>query len=104
MLKHLAPDVVYVIDSLSGNNGENIEAVKGWVGQILIVAGGDGSGLGGLIDTEDESESRVVDKRKQRSAPQWWQDSPMVGLGKGVEVVDGVRLAEDWERRVVGRD
>jgi hypothetical protein len=104
MLKHLAPDVVYVVDSLTGANGENVEAVKGWVGQILIVAGGDGSGLGGLIDTEDEGETGSANERRKTGAARWWQNSAMVGLGKGVEVVDGVRLAEDWDRRVVGRD
>jgi hypothetical protein len=99
MLKHLAPNVVYVVESLTGERGENIEAVKGWVGQLLIVAGAGGSGLGGLIDTEDEGEG---EERRERS--RWWQDSAIVGLGKGVEVVDGVRLNEDWDRRVGGRD
>jgi hypothetical protein len=101
MLKHLAPDVVYVVDSLTGDQGENVEAVKGWVGQVLVVTGGDGSGLGGLIDTEDEGEGGG---ERRKASARWWQESAMVGLGKGVEVVDGVRLAEDWDRRVVGRD
>ena len=100
MLKHLAPDAVYVVDSLAGDDGSNIDAIRGWVGQVVVVVGGDGSGLGGLIDTEDEGDGSVKSTRKNR----WWEHSEMVGLGKGVEVVDGVRFAEDWERRVVGRE
>ncbi|KAF2433555.1 hypothetical protein EJ08DRAFT_686290 [Tothia fuscella] len=103
MLKHLSPDVVYVVESLTGSNGEHVKAVKGWVGQLLIVAGADGSGLGGLIDTEDEGEGSALDESR-KPGRKWWQDSAMVGLGKGVEVVDGARLNEDWERRVSGRD
>jgi hypothetical protein len=101
MLKQLAPDVVYVVDSLTGDKGENVEAVKGWVGQLVVVAGGDGTGLGGLVDTEDEGDGNDAPKR---GSARWWVDSSMVGLGKGVEVVDGGKVTEDWERRVSGRD
>jgi hypothetical protein len=34
----------------------------------------------------------------------WWESTDMVGLGKGVEVVDGTRLTDDYERRVGGRE
>jgi hypothetical protein len=99
MLKHLSSDIVYVVDNLSGNHGENIEAAKGWVGQIVVVVGGDGTGLGGLIDTEDEG-----DGTDHKVKAKWWQDNSMIGLGKGVEVVDGARVAEDWDRRVNGME
>lgn len=100
MLKHLAPETVYIVDSLAGERGANIESIKGWVGQVVVVVGGEGTGLGGLIDTEDEGEGRGKLPRRE----QWWEHSDMVGLGKGVEVVDGVKFADDWERRVGGRD
>jgi hypothetical protein len=108
MCKHIAPDLVYVVESLSGPNGQNIEAVKGWVGQVVVVVGGGGSGLGGLIDTEDESDSTVKGKERVGGGAtlerKWWIDSNMIGLGKGVDIVDGNRFSDDWERRVGGKE
>jgi len=98
MLKHLAPDYVYVSESLSGSTGENIAAVKGWVGQVVVVVGADGGALGGLVDTEDESYGREQKEEK------WWQSAEMVGLGKGAEIVDSAKVGEDFDRRVGGRD
>lgn len=94
MLKHLSPDVVYVADSLAGSNGKNLEDMRGWVGQIIVVVGGDGAGL--VDDTEDEMGAPKPQK--------WWETSQAVGLGKGIEVVDAVRVGDDWERRVGGKD
>ena len=93
MLKHLSPDVVYVADSLSGQSGKNILDIRGWVGQVVVVVGGDGAGL--VDDTEDEQTQGKKD---------WWETSEYVGLGKGIEVVEAVRVGDDWERRVGGRD
>jgi hypothetical protein len=104
MLKHVTPDLVYVVDSLSGAGGANIETVKGWVGQIVVVVGGEGTGLGGLIDTEDEGEGKVQGLEGSARRERWWENSTMIGLGKGVEIVDGARLTEDFERRVSGRE
>jgi hypothetical protein len=91
MLKHLGPNIVYVSESLSGKDGANVQAVKGWVGQVVVVVGGDAAGL---VETEDEMGGH---DRK------WWEGSDMVGLGKGVEVVDAIRLGDDWDRRVGGK-
>jgi len=101
MLKHVAPDLVYVVDSLSGVNGANIDAVRRGVGQVVIVVGGEGTGLGGLIDTEDEGEEKGAGAGRTE---RWWENSDMIGLGKGVEIVDGAKLTEDFERRVAGRE
>ena len=82
LLRHLGPEIVYIQETLSGSKGEAIAQMKNWVGQIVIVVG-DESGHGGLVDSEDE---------RGHSGPQsakWWQDDPMIGLGKGVEVVEG---------------
>lgn len=101
MLKHLQPALVYVVDSLSGTDGANIAALRGFVGQVVVVVGGEGGQLGGLIDTEDEG---YGEKKEQKEKERWWASSDMIGLGKGVEIVDGVKLAEDFERRVSGRE
>ncbi|KAB2577545.1 hypothetical protein BFW01_g9829 [Lasiodiplodia theobromae] len=98
MLRHLAPDLVYVTEDLSGTQGEYVEQIRNWVGQVMVVVGTGGVGLG-LVDTEDEGEGtgRVQEKK-------WWETTTMVGLGKGVEVVDGARLLDDFERRVGGKE
>ncbi|KAF4553478.1 Hypothetical protein D9617_7g032060 [Elsinoe fawcettii] len=98
MLRHLAPQLVYVADTpaLSGEKGENLKGLKGWVGQTVVVVGDDGAG--GLVDTETEGEE---EQGRQRRAG-WWEGSEMVGLGKGVEVVDVGRVKEDWRRRIEG--
>ncbi|OCK78085.1 hypothetical protein K432DRAFT_357451 [Lepidopterella palustris CBS 459.81] len=103
MLKHLGPDVVYMVEALAGANGTNIEQIKSWVGQVIVVVGGDGAGLGGLVDTDDEGGPAKAEGGFGSGA-RWWETGDMVGLGKGVEVVDGVRIREDFERRVGGRE
>jgi hypothetical protein len=102
MLRHIGPELVYVVDALSGVNGQNIEDIRKWVGQTIVVVGGDGTGLGGLVDTDDEGPMRK-DKESEHTV-RWWQVTNMVGLGKGVEVVDASRLTDDYERRVGGRE
>lgn len=107
MLKHLGPDTVYIVDALSGTNGTNVEDIKRWVGQTVVVVGSDGTGLGGLVDTDDEgpaSKSKSKTEHGHLHAEKWWESADMVGLGKGVEVVDASRLTEDFERRVGGRE
>lgn len=104
MLRHIGPELVYVVDALSGANGANIEDIKRWVGQTIVVVGGDGTGLGGLVDTDDESSGHNKGKSTEHSVSRWWESADMVGLGKGVEVVDASRLTDDYERRVGGRE
>ena len=103
MLRHIGPDLVYVVDALSGVNGSNIEDLKRWVGQTIVVVGSDGTGLGGLVDTDDEGPAQKG-KSSEHAVSRWWESADMVGLGKGVEVVDASRLTDDYERRIVGRD
>ena len=98
ILRHIGPEVVYVQESLSGPGGDAIIHISGWVGQVLLVVG-DESGHGGLVDSEDErGHSSELEESK------WWKDSPRIGLGKGIEVVEGLRVGEDWRRRVRGHD
>ncbi len=97
MVRHIGPDLVYVVDALSGVDGANIEDVKKWVGQTIVVVGSDGTGLGGLVDTDDEAPANKA--KSEHSVSKWWESADMVGLGKGVEVVDGSRFGDDYERR-----
>ncbi|KAI9675761.1 MAG: hypothetical protein M1817_001128 [Caeruleum heppii] len=93
ILRHLAPEIVYVQESLSGHGGDAVAHISGWVGQVLVVVGTEG-GHGGLVDSEDEV---ATDGQRDEK---WWQHSDRVGLGKGVEVVEGMRIREDWGKRV----
>lgn len=105
MLKHIGPDLAYVVDALSGTGGANIEDIKRWVGQTVVIVGSDGTGLGGLVDTDDEgSVSKGKSEHSHLRGEKWWESADMVGLGKGVEVVDASRLTEDFERRAGGRE
>lgn len=98
ILRHLAPPLVYLSDNetISGPKGDNVAQLKGWVGQTVVVVGDEGHG--GLADTDTEDESA-------RPAPRdkWWEGSDLVGLGKGVEVVDAGHVGDDWARRLGGR-
>ncbi|KAL9080995.1 MAG: hypothetical protein Q9159_007459 [Coniocarpon cinnabarinum] len=95
MLKHLAPSLVYIQESLCGERGQLVRDIGGWVGQCVVVVGAEGAGL---VDTETEDEGPRREEGKK-----WWQDERIVGLGKGVEVVEGMKLGEDWGKRVEGR-
>lgn len=100
MLRQLSPDLVYITENLAGDRGANVEALKNWVGQTVVVVGGDNAGLAGLVDTEDEGESY-----KEGGPERWWKSrTDLVGFGKGVEVVDASRLDEDFEKRAGGRE
>ncbi|KAN0070204.1 hypothetical protein V8E54_011785 [Elaphomyces granulatus] len=94
ILRHLSPDFVYIQESLTGEEGEVVRQMSGWVRQVVIVVGDD---RGGLIDSEDES--ALADKGEK-----WWQKEGVTGIGKGIDIVDGLRTEEDWRRRVSGHD
>lgn len=95
ILRHLGPSLAYVSDTLSGPDGAAVAQLAGWVGHTILVAGDEGHG--GLADTETEDEGARDERR-------WYDRSSMVGLGKEVEVVDAIRVGEDWSRRVGGRE
>ncbi|CAK4029597.1 hypothetical protein DOTSEDRAFT_75123 [Lecanosticta acicola] len=99
MLRHLAPQLVYMSDTLSGREGELVAQLKGWVGHTVLVVGDEGHG--GLADTETETEDERDGKRERR---RWWEHSNFVGLGKEVDVVDAMRVGDDWSKRVGGRE
>lgn len=95
MLKHIEAETVYVVDSLAGRGGENVVALQDWARKIVVVVGGDAAGL--VDDTEEEGHAET------RRRP-WWEGSSMIGLGKRVEVVEAVRVGDDFARRVGGKE
>lgn len=96
ILRHLSPDIVYVQEGLTGDDGDVIQHVAGWVRQVVVIVGDEG-GRGGLIDSDDES--TLADKGEK-----WWQKEGVTGPGKRIAVVDGLRTGEDWRRRVCGHE
>lgn len=85
-------------ESLSASGGDVVTHIAGWVGQVVLVVGDEG-GNGGLVDSEDEHGTSGDEKRER-----WWENDERIGLGKGIEVVEGMRVGEDWKRRVGGHD
>ena len=96
LVRHLAPDLVYVQESLTGDEGDAVQHVSGWVRQVIVVVGDEG-GRGGLIDSDDES--ALAEKGEK-----WWQKEGTIGIGKRIDVVDVLRVGDDWRRRVRGLD
>ncbi|KAI1853801.1 hypothetical protein JX265_012632 [Neoarthrinium moseri] len=97
ILHHLQPEVVYLQESLAGDNGLHITRLQSWLRyDVILVVGADG-GHGGLADSESEAER--PDKTEK-----WWQREDRVGRGRGVVVVDSLRVGDDWARRVQGKE
>ncbi|KAJ5167497.1 uncharacterized protein N7482_006278 [Penicillium canariense] len=96
LVRHLSPDLVYVQESLTGNGGDAVQHISGWVRQVIVVVGDEG-GRGGLIDSDDES--ALAEKGEK-----WWQKEGTIGIGKRIDVVDVLRVGDDWRRRVRGLD
>lgn len=63
---------------------------------MVLVVGAEG-GHGGLADSESEAEP-------EKKVQKWWETEERVGRGRGVVVVEGLRVGDDWARRVEGRD
>jgi hypothetical protein len=97
MLRHLNPDIVYLQESLAGDNGEAITHLQSWLRQDVVLVVGAEEGHGGLADSESEAEQ--VTKKEL-----WWEREDRVGRGRGIVVVEGVRVGDDWARRVENRE
>lgn len=88
---------MYLQESLAGDNGSIVANLQTWFRYDVILVVGAESGSGGLADSESEAErSNKVEK--------WWQKPERVGRGRGIVVVDGMRVHDDWARRVQGRE
>ncbi|KAL4891620.1 hypothetical protein BDV59DRAFT_182154 [Aspergillus ambiguus] len=93
LVRHISPEIVYVQESLTGKEGDAVHHISRWVRQVVVVVGD----RGGLIDSEDES--ALAD-----SGEKWWQREGTTGIGKRIDVVDELRMGDDWRRRVSGHD
>jgi hypothetical protein len=100
ILRHLQPEVVYLQESLAGDNGSVVTHLQTWLRYDIIVVVGAESGHGGLADSESEAEKVTTSKPEEK----WWQREDRVGRGRGVVVVDSMRVADDWARRVQGKE
>ncbi|KAL3467562.1 hypothetical protein BJX64DRAFT_248003, partial [Aspergillus heterothallicus] len=94
LVRHLSPDTVYVQESLAGEDGSAVHHISGWVRQVVVVVGDEG-GRGGLIDSDDESTLANKDES-------WWRKEGVTGIGKRIDVVDVLRVGDDWRRRISG--
>ncbi|RFU82022.1 peroxin 22 [Trichoderma arundinaceum] len=97
ILRHLQPDIIYLQESLAGDNGSYITNIQTWLRHDIVLVVGAEDGAGGLADSESEAEK--ADKPEK-----WWQRPERVGRGRGIIVVDSVRVNDDWSRRVQGRE
>ncbi|OLN95240.1 hypothetical protein CCHL11_08162 [Colletotrichum chlorophyti] len=97
ILRHLQPEVVYLQESLAGDNGSVVSNLQTWLRYEIVIVVGAESGHGGLADSESEAERS--DKEEK-----WWQRTDRVGRGRGVVVVDSMRVHDDWARRVQGKE
>ncbi|EQB47826.1 hypothetical protein CGLO_13002 [Colletotrichum gloeosporioides Cg-14] len=95
ILRHLQPEIVYLQESLAGENGQMVSSLQTWLRHDIVLVVGADNGHGGLADSESEAE---------KPEEKWWQRPDRVGRGRGVVVVDGMRIHDDWARRVQGRE
>ncbi|TVY55126.1 hypothetical protein LSUE1_G009375, partial [Lachnellula suecica] len=84
ILRHLAPEIVYLQSSLAGSNGEIITHLQSWLRQDVVLVVGAEGGHGGLADSESEAEP-------EKKESHWWEKEERVGRGRGVVVVEGLR-------------
>ncbi len=100
ILRHIQPEIIYLQESLSGDNGGVVTSLQTWLRHDVILVVGAESGHGGLADSESEAE-KPAGKDKEEV---WWHREDRVGRGRGVVVVDGTRVQDDWARRVQGKE
>ncbi len=98
ILRHLGPDIVYLQESLAGENGEVITHLQTWLRQDVVLVVGANGGHGGLADSDSEVDPS--DEKKEH----WWEREERVGRGRGVVVVEGLRVGDDWARRIENKE
>ncbi|KAK4167320.1 hypothetical protein QBC43DRAFT_342132 [Cladorrhinum sp. PSN259] len=98
ILRHIQPELVYLQESLSGENGSVVTSLQTWLRHDIILVVGAESGHGGLADSDSEAE------KPGKADDVWWHREDRVGRGRGVVVVDGMRVQDDWARRILGKE
>ncbi len=99
ILRHLGPDIVYLQESLAGDNGEVITHLQTWLRQDVVLVVGANGGHGGLADSDSE-----VGPSNEKKEEHWWEREDRVGRGRGVVVVEGLRVGDDWARRIENKE
>lgn len=97
ILRSIQPEIVYIQETLCGIDGSLVTELRGWVRSVVVVIGDEG-GMGGLVDSDTEDEGKTAEK--QNNEGKWWRKESVTGLGRGVNVVESLRVGEDWQRRV----
>lgn len=97
ILRPLQPDFIYLQQSLGGENGALVSNLQTWFRHDITLVVGADSGSGALADSESEAE-------RAKKTTEWWQRPERVGRGRGVVVVDGMRVHDDWVRRIEGQE
>lgn len=98
ILRQIQPEIIYLQESLAGDNGSVVTNLQSWLRHDVILVVGAESGHGGLADSESEAEKPGKEKEV------WWHREDRVGRGRGVVVVDGARVQDDWVRRIQGKE
>lgn len=99
ILRSIQPEIVYIQEALCGVDGSLVTELRGWVRSIVVVIGDEG-GMGGLVDSDTEEEGTGPQKKFENTAEKWWRKESVTGVGRGVSVVESLRVGEDWQRRV----
>lgn len=97
ILRSIQPEIVYIQEALCGIDGSLVTELRGWVRSIVVVIGDEG-GMGGLVDSDTEEEDKTSSKKGTEG--KWWRKESVTGVGRGVSVVESLRVGEDWQRRV----
>ncbi|RKF73006.1 putative peroxin-22-like protein [Golovinomyces cichoracearum] len=90
ILRHLNPDIIYLQESLSGTDGEIINHIHTWSRQDVVLIIDDNGAFRGSAEYETKNN--------------WWKSLDRVGSGRGVIVVDAVRVGDDWAKRVENKE
>jgi hypothetical protein len=115
ILRHIQPELIYLQESLAGDNGSVVENLQHWHRQDIVLVVGAEEGHGGLADSDDSEVEHGGDgggkdgkgkkvKGGEGEGEVWWHREERVGRGRGVVVVDGMRVQDDWARRVMGKE
>lgn len=99
ILRSIQPELVYIQESLCGTDGSIVSELQGWVRNVVVVIGDEG-GYGGLVDSDDEDNVEKYRADGGEDGDRWWKRESVSGLGRGVSVVESLRVGEDWRRRV----